>query len=206
MGYLNGATVIVDAILTKHGRKRLAEGKGLGITKFACSDEGVDYGLWNTAHASGSAYYGEAITNLPMLEAVTDDSAIMRYKLTTLDRNTVYMPLVRITSPISLETQDDSKKISPTTENGTDDGYEFMFTDVSFINVIGGKKIDIGGSAVNFLARQEIPQAAAYTGKEITITAKPTSVNRTVSCIVTGTKTGAVAYVDLTVKKNVKTV
>ena len=35
MGYLNGNTITVDAILTKHGRQKLAEGQSLGITKFA---------------------------------------------------------------------------------------------------------------------------------------------------------------------------
>ena len=33
------------------------------------SDTGVDYTLWNPDHPSGSAFYGEAIENLPMLEA-----------------------------------------------------------------------------------------------------------------------------------------
>ena len=45
MGYLNGNTITVDAILTKHGRQKLAEGQALGITKFALSDDGVDYKL-----------------------------------------------------------------------------------------------------------------------------------------------------------------
>ena len=90
MGYLDGSTVTVDAILTKHGRKLLAQGQGLGITKFALSDDGIDYDLWNPDHPSGSANYGTAIENLPQLEPTPDDSTVMRYKLTTLNRNTKY--------------------------------------------------------------------------------------------------------------------
>ena len=32
MGYLDGSTITVDAILTGEGRKKLANGGGLGIT------------------------------------------------------------------------------------------------------------------------------------------------------------------------------
>ena len=32
MGYLDGSTITVDAILTGEGRKKLANGAGLGIT------------------------------------------------------------------------------------------------------------------------------------------------------------------------------
>ena len=204
MGYLNSATITVDAIVTKHGRKLLSEGKGLGISSFALSDDMVDYNLWNPDHVSGSAYYGEAIENLPMLEAVPDDSAMMKYKLTTLDRNTVFLPMIRVTSPLTLATQNDSKKLSPNTENGTDSMYQFLFTDISSINVLGGKKIDIGGSVSNFLARGEIPQAAAYNAKEIKISAKITDTTRTIQCQVTGIDTGAVAFYDITIEPNLK--
>ena len=43
MGYLDGSSITVDAILTKQGRKMLAQGQGLNITKFALGDTGVDY-------------------------------------------------------------------------------------------------------------------------------------------------------------------
>ena len=43
MGFLDNSTVTVDAILTKKGREILANGGDLNITKFALSDEEVDY-------------------------------------------------------------------------------------------------------------------------------------------------------------------
>ena len=81
MGILDNDTVIVDAILTKVGRRKLANGQPLGITKFSFGDTGVDYTLYNPDHPSGSDSYGSAITSLPMLEAVPDDNVFMRSKL-----------------------------------------------------------------------------------------------------------------------------
>jgi len=81
MGILDNDTVIVDAILTKIGRQKLAQGQPLGITKFAFGDTGVDYTLYNPNHPSGSDSYGTAITSLPMLEAVPDDNVFLRSKL-----------------------------------------------------------------------------------------------------------------------------
>ena len=81
MGILDNDTVVVDAILTKIGRQKLANGQPLNITKFAFGDTGVDYTLYNPNHPSGSDSYGKAITSLPMLEAVPDDNVFLRSKL-----------------------------------------------------------------------------------------------------------------------------
>ena len=61
MGYLDNASITVDAVLTKKGREILSRGGNLDIGSFTLSDTGVDYTLWNTDHPSGSAFYGEAI-------------------------------------------------------------------------------------------------------------------------------------------------
>ncbi len=81
MGLLDNDTVIVDAILTKAGRKKLAEGRPLGITQFAFGDTGVDYTLYNPNHPNGSSAYGSAITALPQMEAVPHEMVFMRSKL-----------------------------------------------------------------------------------------------------------------------------
>ena len=94
MGYLNSSTVSVDAILTKQGRKMLAQGQGLNITKFALGDTGVDYKLYNPDHPKGSSFYGEAITNSPQLEACTADHTNLRYTLMTWDRDKAFIPKI----------------------------------------------------------------------------------------------------------------
>jgi hypothetical protein len=82
MSYLSSTSVVVDAILTKKGRELLAKNDGsFRITQFSLADDEIDYTLYNPNHPSGSAYYGEALENVPVLEAFPNDSQIMRYKL-----------------------------------------------------------------------------------------------------------------------------
>ena len=57
MGFLdNSGDIILDAVLTDLGRKRMADGN-FRITKFALGDDEIDYSLYNANHPSGSAYY-----------------------------------------------------------------------------------------------------------------------------------------------------
>ena len=95
MGYLNNSVITVDVILTKKGRELLARNDGsFRITQFALSDDEIDYTLYNPTHPSGSAYYGEAIDNMPLLEAFPDEQQIMKYKLVTLPRGTSKLPVL----------------------------------------------------------------------------------------------------------------
>ena len=86
MGYLDNSTLTVDAILTKKGRQLLSEGT-LEITKFALGDDEIDYRLWDPNHTLGTNYYGEAIENMPLLEAFTDENQMMRSKLLSLPKS-----------------------------------------------------------------------------------------------------------------------
>jgi hypothetical protein len=117
MGYLNNDVVTVDAILTKKGRELLARADGsFRITQFALSDDEVDYTLFNPNHPSGSAYYGEAIENMPVLEAFPDETQIMKYKLTTLPRGTSKLPILSGVIPVVLR-QGASLAVTPQTLN-----------------------------------------------------------------------------------------
>ena len=205
MGYLNGNTITVDAILTKHGRQKLSNGQSLGITKFAFSDDGIDYTLFNPDHPLGSAYYGEAITDLPQMEAVPDDGHLMNYTLMTKDRNTIFLPYISgLNTTYTLENQNSRQKISPNTENGTDSSYQFIFQDVSAVNVAGGSRKDISGTNRTFLSRAEISTAAVFTGNEIVITAKPTDTTRKLTIQIVGVQTGATKYVNVVVNNNIR--
>lgn len=118
MGYLNNSVVTVDAILTKKGRELLARGDGsFKITQFALSDDEIDYTLYNPSHPSGSAFYGQAIENMPLLEAFPDENQIMKYKLATLPRGTSKLPILQAGySAITLK-QGASLAITPQTLN-----------------------------------------------------------------------------------------
>ena len=104
MGYLDNASVTVDAVLTKLGRERLSQGD-LDITKFALGDDEINYALYDTAHNLGSAYYGEAIERMPVLEAFTNDPSTLKYKLVTLPKNPQILPVNTVAqSSVTLDT------------------------------------------------------------------------------------------------------
>jgi hypothetical protein len=127
MGYLNNSVVTVDAILTKKGRELLARGDGsFRITQFALADDEIDYTLYNTSHPSGSAFYGEAIENMPLLEAFPDETQVMKYKLTTLPRGTAKLPILEAGYASITLKQGASLTITPQTLNflGTSQAFE----------------------------------------------------------------------------------
>ena len=118
MGYLDNSVVTVDAILTKKGRELLARGDGsFKITQFALSDDEIDYTLYNTTHPLGSQFYGQAIENLPLLEAFPDETQIMKYKLTTLPRGTAKLPILDLGYTAVRLKQGASLAITPQTLN-----------------------------------------------------------------------------------------
>ena len=96
MGYLNNATTVLDAVLTKKGRELLARGQNeFQITKFALADDEVDYSLWNETNPLGTDYYGNIIESLPLLEPTANANTTMRYKLVTREAGTNKMVALR---------------------------------------------------------------------------------------------------------------
>jgi len=88
----NSGDIILDAVLTETGRKRLAEGR-FEITQFGLGDDEINYGTYDLAHASGSAYYDLEIMQTPVFEAVTAVNANINYGLLSLGRNDIlYLP------------------------------------------------------------------------------------------------------------------
>jgi len=146
MGYLNSSVVTIDAILTTKGRELLAKNDGsFKITQFALADDEIDYTLYNPTHPSGSAFYGEAIENLPLLEAFPQETQIMKYKLATLPRGTAKLPVLDLGyAAISLQ-QGASLSITPQTLNYLGNtqayetsGYSATISDVRLMNTFNG--------------------------------------------------------------------
>ena len=118
MAILNPTFVTVDAILTTKGRQLLARNDGsFQITQFSLADDEIDYTLYNPNHPSGSAYYGEAIENMPVIEAIPDDTQTMRYKLVTLPRGTSRLPVINVGYNSITLRQGASLTITPQTLN-----------------------------------------------------------------------------------------
>jgi len=97
MGFLdNSGDIILDAVLTDLGRKRLAEGN-FQITKFALGDDEIDYGLYDKNHPSGSAYYDLSILQTPVLEAFTNNMSSMKSRLISYTSNDLlYLPIIQL--------------------------------------------------------------------------------------------------------------
>ena len=150
MGYLNNQIVTIDAILTKKGRELLARGNGsFNITQFALGDDEIDYTMYNPNHPSGSAYYGEAIENMPLLEAFPDETQTLKYKLATLPRGTAKMPIISLGLESVILKQTAATSITPQTLNYLDNnsttepaGYTFTISDVRLMSSFLGTGIN----------------------------------------------------------------
>ena len=118
MSYLSSTSVVVDAILTDKGRELLARNDGsFQITQFSLADDEVDYTLYNPNHPSGSAFYGQAIEAMPILQAYPNSNEIMRYKLITLPRGTAKIPVLDLGYTSITLKQGASLAITPQTLN-----------------------------------------------------------------------------------------
>ena len=150
MGYLNNQVITDDAILTKKGRELLAKNDGsFRITQFALADDEIDYTLYNPTHPSGSSYYGEAIENMPLLEAFPLENQIMKYKLATLPRGTAKLPVLDLGYSAITLNQGASISITPQTLNflGNNQsfetsGYSCLISDVRLLNTFNGLGIN----------------------------------------------------------------
>ena len=184
MGYLDNSIVTVDAILTKKGRELLAKGDGtFKITQFALSDDEVDYTLYNPNHPLGSAYYGEAIEAMPLLEAFPDETQIMKYKLTTLPRGTARLPILDVGYAAIQLKQGASLAITPQTLNYLGaaqtfeaGGYVATIADARVLNTFNGVGINTAeATALNSTTTLGTNVSKTVIGTSINLTA--TTVN-----------------------------
>jgi hypothetical protein len=217
MGYLNNTVVTIDAILTTKGRELLAKSDGsFRITQFALADDEIDYTLYNPTHPSGSAYYGQAIENMPLLEAFPLETQVMKYKLTTLPRGTSKLPILDLGYASIVLKQGASLAITPQTLNYLggnstfeSSGYTATISDVRLFN-------SFTGVGVNTADVQALNQSTTI-GTNVSKTVVGTTINLTAttintlfgtqynelyaSLIVVGRDSGARLTIPVTIKK-----
>lgn len=94
----NSGDIILDAVLTDAGRKRLAKADGtFKIAKFALGDDEIDYTLYDKNNASGSAYYDLSLLQTPVLEAFTNNTSILKSRLISIPQtNLLYLPVMKL--------------------------------------------------------------------------------------------------------------
>jgi hypothetical protein len=206
MGYLDNSSITVDAILTTKGRELLSKGRDFFvISQFALADDEIDYELWNPAHPLGSDYYGIIIENMPIVEAVTNENYSLKYKLLTLPKNTIRIPIVSTNpSSISIEEGGNSIEVTCTTINGANTlGYTVTLLNSDAANIVGdGKGVANNTDVVG--ANEDRRSVSISTGNKFTLTSKilADNVNISTKLIVVGNETGGRTEIDVTITDN----
>jgi len=201
MGYLNNTSVVVDAILTDVGRQLLAQNDGsFRITQFSLSDDEIDYTLYNPNQPSGSAFYGEAIENMPIIQAFPQANEIMKYKLVTLPRGTSALPVVSIGyNSITLK-QGAALSITPQTLNYL--GATSTFEQSGYVATIGDVRTmsAFNGVGINTPNATALNTTGIVTvGTNVSKTVIGTSINLTATTVNTLFGSNTTLYTTLTV-------
>ena len=206
MGYLNNSSVTVDAILTKKGRELLAEGRdSFRITQFAIADDEIDYDLWNPDHPLGSNYYGIIIENMPIVEAVSDETQMMRHKLVTLPKSTTRIPRITVGTSTIILRNGEVSTISPNTANfaggNSTLGYTAILSnsDVANISVSTPIQNSVLPTTPRFIGDNEDARSVAVTGIDFVVTAKQLTTRQTATITIIGNETGGSTTINLTV-------
>jgi hypothetical protein len=210
MAFLDNSSVTIDAILTLKGRELLAKGgNAFNITQFALGDDEVDYTLWNPDHPLGTAYYGTIIENMPVTEAIPDETQALKYKLITLPKQTTNIPVVTVgNTAITLLAPGDSAIIAPNTSNfkggNATLGYTAILSDSTVADIQVTKVLQTSAlpTTPTFIGDNEDAQTVAVAGFEFKIIAKTQMIeDKQATITIIANETGGSVTVNLTVKK-----
>jgi len=217
MAILNNNTVTVDAVLTAKGRELLARNDGsFRITQFSLADDEVDYTLYNPQNPSGSAFYGQAIEAMPVMEAFPDDTQIMLYKLVTLPRGTAKLPVINIGYNSIVLKQGATLTITPQTLNYLGatstfeaNGYAVTVGDVRYLSTFSSTGV-VGAETTPTGVTQTLGSSVSQTLIGTSFTLTGTTINTlfgsnlnqiTTTITVLGRDSGARITVPLTITK-----
>ena len=186
------------------------------ITQFALADDEIDYTLYNPNHPSGSAFYGEAIENTPILQAFPDDTQIMRYKLVTLPRGTSRLPVISLGYNTITLKQGASLTITPQTLNYLgatstfeSNGYIATISDIRLLSSFQGTGItstSTDNSSLNtttgaVLSKSTIGTSFTLTGTTINTLFGSTLNTLTTTITVIGRDSGARITIPINIQK-----
>lgn len=212
MAYIGTDGIVIDAVLTRTARKLLAQGQPLNITQFALGDSEIDYSLYNTDHPLGSAYYDAAITALPITEANVDETQNLKYKLVTLPRKTVRIPIIDVPQKTFTLSPGQSITIPPQTLNytlaNTTFGYKFTLSDSDVCGIYvdqttpGQQYSGQGQTVAAPQSQSEIGSSVVLNGKSVVVTANMLQLaSKSTTLVIEGNETGGSVIVNITVKK-----
>ena len=187
MGLYNGVNTSVEAILTTLGRKYLSTDGTVNITKYALSDEEIDYTLYDTTHPNGTDAYGTVIENMNVLEAFPNRDSFQSH-LTDAKTSGAKIQL----SPLNYTGVEagDELSINPNTVGGPGgaENYSFTVANANILKLVlpsGGVGKTVGNASSIVAIAQEF------------VAPQP---DGTTNITVTGLESGLVAVVSVTVK------
>ena len=220
MAILNPTVVTVDAILTTKGRELLARNDGsFQFTQFSLADDEIDYTLYNPSQPSGSAFYGEAIEAMPIIQAFPEDTQIMRYKLVTLPRGTSRLPVVSLGYNTIVLKQGASLTITPQTLNylGATSTFEangyvatiadirllssFQGTGITTTTVTAANAASLNTTTGTVLSKSEIGTSFTLTGTTVNTLFGSTLTTLSTTITVVGRDSGARITIPLNIQK-----
>ena len=149
----------------------------------------------------------DAILTMPIVEALADETQMLKYKLVTLPKGTARIPVVSV-GQTTIELQsNESVTITPQTVNFQGGNRRFGYTailsdsDVAEIVAVRGVR-DQAASVPQFIGDSEAAQSITVAGIQFEITAKELlTADRSITILFIGNETGGRASVTLTVKK-----
>ena len=211
MGVLDNTTITVDAILTKKGRELLAQGEGkFKITQFALADDEIDYGLYDITHPNGSNFYGAAIENMNLLEAIPNGNLAVKYFLTDAIQEGSDAPQLTINGGASIDAGGQGI-YSGQTSNWGDEIYNWSISSTQYAYL--GTSNQAGGNTGNMDKEFDGGYSPGGTtgggtdtavGASVTVTCRPSGVlngtDRQITLYATGQSSAAQTSINITLK------
>ena len=200
MGVLDSSTLTVNAILTTRGRELLSTNGTVDITKFALSDEEIDYTLHDSKHASGTSAYGRILDNTIILEASPTRSKLDSYLKSDGHQSTDII-LSRLNYPrLSWEAE---IGIIPETVGRTEEKEEDYTFTIENTNVVRFNQYYIHRDDP-WLSSGDLRSGKinTWTARAITIKAKLINPKATTTVTVKGNVSGITKVVSMTVIPN----
>jgi len=145
----NSGDIILDAVLTEVGRRRMAGGN-FSVTKFALSDDEINYELYQLNHPSGSGYEDLEILQTPVLEATTEVN-LYTGLLSLTNLSILYMPDLlmneKLTDAVKMKNNTIYVSVNSETQLAVDTGFGSGYNILA--GQTGGGNVIIVESGIN---------------------------------------------------------
>ena len=177
MGFLDNTSISVDAILTKVGRRRLSQGT-FNITRFALSDEEIDYKLYDVTHPNGSDSYGAVIENMNLIEASAVRNSFMSY----LVNDSLTGAKINI-GTTSWTNVDKSTKIpiNPSTEGAPAEEYTFTIQNTNIVRFQAAPSLKSRSGPSAIVIAQSFSSPTPNATTTVTVTGNDSGIVKTIT-------------------------